>query len=60
MRLDSGSPPSAKAWEPPLLWDGQSGFCFPLARVGKRLENGADDSVRVFAQGILARTGAGA
>jgi hypothetical protein len=43
-----------------VLWDGQSGFFFPLARVGKRLENGAEDSVRVFAQGILARTGAGA
>ena len=39
-----------------VLWDGQSGFCFPLARVGKYLENRAEDSVRVFAQGILART----
>jgi hypothetical protein len=39
-----------------VLWDGQSGFCFPLARVGKYLDNGAEDSVYVFAQGILART----
>jgi hypothetical protein len=38
-----------------VLWDGQEGFCFPLARVGKYLENGAEDSVWVFAQAISAR-----
>ncbi len=31
-----------------VLWDGREGFCFPLARVGKYLENGAEDSVGVF------------
>ena len=36
------------------LWDGADGFCFPLAKVGKYLENGAEDSVRFFAQGIVA------
>ena len=39
-----------------VLWDGESGFVFPLARVGRYLENGAEDSVRVFAPGIVART----
>ena len=38
-----------------VLWDGERGFCFPLARVGKYLENGAGDSVHVFALGILGR-----
>jgi hypothetical protein len=38
-----------------VLWDGREGFCFPLAKVGKYLENGAEDSVRVFARAILAR-----
>jgi len=41
-----------------VLWDGESGFFFPLARVGKYLDNGAEDSVRVFAHGILAQTSA--
>jgi hypothetical protein len=41
-----------------VVWDGESGFCFPLARVGKYLENGSEDSVHVFAQGILVRTAA--
>jgi hypothetical protein len=41
-----------------VLWDGEQGFFLPLARVGKYLENGAEDSVRVFALGILAKTGA--
>jgi len=40
-----------------VLWDGQEGFCFPLARVGKYLQNGAEDSVWVFVQAIIARTG---
>jgi len=43
-----------------VLWDGQRGFFFPIARVGKYLENGAEDSVRVFALGILGQTRAGA
>ncbi len=38
----------------------ESVFCFPLARVGKYLENGAGDSVRVFAQAIIARAREGA
>jgi hypothetical protein len=38
----------------------ESVFCFPLARVGKYLENGAEDSVRVFAQAIIARAREGA
>jgi hypothetical protein len=41
-----------------VVWDGESGFCFPLARVGKYLEHGSEDSVHVFAQGILAKTAA--
>jgi hypothetical protein len=43
-----------------VLWDGREGFCFPLAKVGKYLENGAEDSVWVFAQAIIARARAGA
>jgi hypothetical protein len=43
-----------------VLWDGRAGFCFPLARVGKYLENGAEDSVWVFAHAIIARAGEGA
>jgi len=38
-----------------VLWDGREGFCFPLAKVGKYLENGAEDGVSVFAQVIMAR-----
>jgi len=38
-----------------VLWDGEGGFVFPLARVGKYLEHGAEDSVRAFALGILGR-----
>jgi hypothetical protein len=30
-----------------VLWDGEHRFVFPLARVGRYLENGAEDSVRV-------------
>ncbi|MCI4348406.1 MAG: hypothetical protein L3J97_07310 [Thermoplasmata archaeon] len=43
-----------------VLWDGREGFCFPLGKVGKYLENGAEDSVRVFAQLIIARARDGA
>jgi hypothetical protein len=43
-----------------VLWDGREGFCFPLARVGKYLENGAEDSVWVFAQAIITRAREGA
>jgi hypothetical protein len=39
-----------------VLWDGKEGFCFPLAKVGKYLENGAEDSVKFFAQVVLAKT----
>jgi hypothetical protein len=38
-----------------VLWDGEEGFCFPLSKVGKYLENGAEDSVSVFARMIIAR-----
>lgn len=38
-----------------VLWDGREGFCFPLGKVVKYLENGAEDSVRVFARAIVAR-----
>jgi len=37
-----------------VLWDGQDGFTFPLAKVGKYLQNGPEDSVRFFAQVIIA------
>jgi hypothetical protein len=43
-----------------VLWDGRQGFCFPLTKVGKYLENGAEDSVRLFAQAIIARAREGA
>lgn len=43
-----------------VLWDGREGFCFPLARVGRYLENGAEESVSVFAQAIIARAREGA
>ena len=32
-----------------VLWDGEEGFCFPLGKVIKYLENGSGDSVRGFA-----------
>jgi hypothetical protein len=32
-----------------VLWDGKDGFCFPLGKVGKYLQNGAEDSVKLFA-----------
>lgn len=38
-----------------LLWDGKTGICSPLAKVGKYLENGSEDSVKFFAQVILAK-----
>jgi hypothetical protein len=37
-----------------VLWDGADWFTFPLNKVGKYLENGPEDSVRMFAQVILA------
>ena len=37
-----------------ILWDGGDGFCFPLAKVGKYLENGAEDRVKLFAQVMIA------
>lgn len=43
-----------------LLWDGKTGFCSPLAKVGKYLENGSEDSVKFFAQVILAKAREGA
>ena len=43
-----------------VLWDGKEGFCFPLGKVGKYLENGAEDSVSVFAQAIISRVREGA
>jgi hypothetical protein len=42
-----------------VLWDGKEGFCFPLAKVGKYLENGSEDSVKVFAEVILAKARVG-
>jgi hypothetical protein len=32
-----------------VLWDSKDGFCFPLGKVIKYLENGSEDSVRAFA-----------
>ena len=59
VRLDSRLAPLGQGLgTAAVLWDGQSGFFFPLARVGKYLENGAGDSVRVFALGVLAETSA--
>ena len=37
-----------------VLWDGEDGFCFPLAKVGKYLQNGSEDSVKFFAEVLLA------
>jgi len=37
-----------------ILWDGKDGFCFPLGKVGKYLENGAEDSVKLFAHMMIA------
>ena len=55
VRLDSkissfGRAPGTAA----MLWDGKSGYCFPLAKVGKYLENGAGDSVKFFVQVMIA------
>ena len=43
-----------------VLWDGEDGFCFPLAKVGKYLQNGSEDSVKFFAQVVLAPPPGGA
>ncbi len=37
-----------------VLWDGDEGFLFPLAKVGKFLMNGREDSTRFFAAASLA------
>jgi hypothetical protein len=37
-----------------MLWDGKEGFIFPLAKVGKYLENRPEDSVKFYAQVIVA------
>jgi hypothetical protein len=37
-----------------VLWDGKKGFIFPLAKVGKFLQNGPEDSVRFYAHVIIA------
>ena len=37
-----------------VLWDGTDGFTFPVGKVGKFLQNGPEDSVRFFAQVIIA------
>ncbi len=38
-----------------VLWNGEGGLTFPLAKVQKFLDNGREDSVRFFAQAILAK-----
>ncbi len=38
-----------------ILWDGKSGFSFPLAKVMKFLENGREDNVKFLAQAIIIR-----
>ncbi len=43
-----------------VLWDGKDGFYFPLAKVGKYLQNGAEDSVKFFAEVIIAGPPGGA
>jgi hypothetical protein len=50
--------PQVAAWGQSLstiavLWDGK-GFCFPLGKVLKFLQNGREDSVKFFAQVIIA------
>ncbi|HSZ56114.1 MAG TPA: hypothetical protein VK797_10660 [Tepidisphaeraceae bacterium] len=37
-----------------VLWDGTDRFTFPLAKVGKYLQNGPEDSVQFYAQVIIA------
>jgi hypothetical protein len=39
-----------------MLWDRKLGFTFPLAKVGKYLQNGPEDSVRFYAQVIIANS----
>ncbi len=43
-----------------VLWDGKDGFCFPLAKVGKYLQNGPEDSVKFFAEVLLSGPPGGA
>jgi hypothetical protein len=37
-----------------VLWDGKGGVLFPLAKVSKYLQNGAEDSVLFYAQVLIA------
>jgi hypothetical protein len=37
-----------------VLWDGNDGVIFPLAKVGKYIQNGPEDSVKFYAQVIIA------
>jgi len=38
-----------------ILYNGKSGFVFPLAKVEKYLENGSEDSVTSLAQVMLSK-----
>jgi hypothetical protein len=38
-----------------ILWDGKTGFTFPLNKVIKFLQNGSEDSVRAFAKVIISQ-----
>ncbi len=42
-----------------VLWNGEDGFILPLAKVDKYLRNGAEDSVKFYAQVIIAGPPAG-
>lgn len=37
-----------------VLWDGKAGVTFPLAKVAKYIQNGAEDSVKFYAQVVIA------
>jgi hypothetical protein len=37
-----------------VLWDGADGVTFPLSKVAKFLQNGAEDSVQFYAQVVIA------
>jgi len=37
-----------------ILWNGATKFCFPVAKVGKYLENGSEDSLNMFAEVMIA------
>ena len=38
-----------------ILWDGKTGFTFPLNKVIKFFQNGSEDSVRAFAKVIISQ-----